>query len=75
MSNDNQFPLWEVFVQAKSGTPYKHAGSVHAADKEMALMNARDLYSRRNEGTAILSLNRQTIKHIVIRLSTKFLLK
>ena len=52
-SNDNQFPLWEVFIQAKSGTPHKHAGSVHAADKEMALQNARDLYTRRNEGTSI----------------------
>ncbi len=55
MSNtqDNQFPLWEVFVQAKSGTPHKHVGSLHAADKEMALENARDLYTRRNEGTSI----------------------
>lgn len=54
MSNqDNQFPLWEVFVQAKSGTPHKHAGSVHAADREMALQNARDTYSRRSEGTNI----------------------
>ena len=52
-TNDTQFPLWEVFVQAKSGTPHKHAGSVHAADKEMALQNARDLYSRRSEGTNI----------------------
>ena len=53
MSQDSQFPLWEVFVQAKSGTPHKHAGSVHAADKEMALQNARDVYSRRNEATCI----------------------
>jgi len=28
-------------------------GSVHAADKELALQNARDLYTRRNEGTSI----------------------
>ena len=52
-STDNQFPLWEVFVQTKSGTPHKHVGSVHAADKELALENARDLYTRRNEGTSI----------------------
>jgi ring-1,2-phenylacetyl-CoA epoxidase subunit PaaB len=52
-SQDTQFPLWEVFVQAKSGTPHKHAGSVHAADKEMALQNARDTYSRRSEGINI----------------------
>ena len=50
---NTQWPLWEVFIQAKPGQPHKHAGSVHAADKEMALQNARDLYSRRNEGTSI----------------------
>ena len=33
--------------------PYKHAGSVHAFDKEMALQNARDTYSRRGEGRSI----------------------
>ena len=31
----------------------EHAGSVHAPDKEMALQNARDVYSRRNEATCI----------------------
>ena len=50
---DNQLPLWEVFIQSKTGLPYKHAGSVHAADAEMALQNARDLYTRRNEGRSI----------------------
>lgn len=53
MSSDNQFPQWEVFVQSKSGLPFKHAGSVHAADAEMALQNARDLYTRRQEGTSL----------------------
>lgn len=50
---DNQGDVWEVFVQSKPGLPHKHAGSVHATDKEMALQNARDLYTRRNEGTCI----------------------
>ena len=53
MSEDNQWPLWEVFIQSKTGLPYKHSGSVHAADGEMALQNARDLYTRRKEGTSI----------------------
>lgn len=53
MSSDNQFPLWEVFVQSKSGLPFKHCGSVHASDKELALEMARDLYTRRNEGTSL----------------------
>lgn len=49
--SDNQGPLWEVFIQTKPGQPFKHAGSVHAYDKEMAIENARDVYTRRNEGT------------------------
>lgn len=53
MSADNQFPQWEVFIQSKTGLPFKHAGNVHAADGEMALQNARDLYTRRMEGTSI----------------------
>ena len=53
MGTDNQGMLWEVFVQTKPGQPHKHCGSVHAHDKEMALQNARDIYTRRNEGTNI----------------------
>ena len=44
---------WEVFIQSKNGLAHKHAGNVHAADKEIALQNARDLYTRRNEGSCI----------------------
>ena len=50
-NKDNQGPLWEVFVQSKPGQPHKHCGSLHAADAEMALQNARDVYTRRGEGT------------------------
>lgn len=52
-TNDFSFPQWEVFIQEKSGSPFEHAGSVHAADKNMALQNARDTYTRRSEGRAI----------------------
>lgn len=51
--NNTQWPLWEVFTQKKSGEPHEHAGSLHAPDKEMALQNARDVYSRRNEAISI----------------------
>ena len=51
--SDNQGPLWEVFVQSKPGLAFKHAGSVHAYDKEMAIESARDLYTRRNEGSML----------------------
>ena len=52
MSN-NELPLWEVFIQPKAGVHFQHCGSVHATDKEMALQNARELYTRRQEGTCI----------------------
>jgi ring-1,2-phenylacetyl-CoA epoxidase subunit PaaB len=45
--------LYEIFIRAKNGLSHRHVGSVHAADAEMALENARDLYTRRNEGVSI----------------------
>ena len=45
--------VWEVFIQSKNGLPHKHAGNVHADDKVMALENARELFTRRNEGSCI----------------------
>lgn len=50
---DNQGDIWEVFIQKKPGMAHKHVGNVHATDKEMAMQNARDLYTRREEGTCI----------------------
>lgn len=45
--------LWEVFIRARNGLSHRHAGSVHAADPEMALQAARDVYTRRGEGLSI----------------------
>ena len=45
--------IWEVFIQSKNGLAHKHAGNVHASDKVMALENARELSTRRNEGSCI----------------------
>lgn len=53
MATDTQLDLWEVFIQSKSGQPYIHSGSVHASDVKMAMQNARDIYTRRGEGTSI----------------------
>ncbi|SDJ83785.1 ring-1,2-phenylacetyl-CoA epoxidase subunit PaaB [Actinopolyspora mzabensis] len=47
------WPLFEVFVRGKRGLNHVHVGSLHAADEEMALHNARNLYTRRNEGVSI----------------------
>lgn len=51
--NKSSWPLWEVFVQKKNGMPHEHVGSVHAPDAELAIQNARDVYTRRNEGRSI----------------------
>jgi ring-1,2-phenylacetyl-CoA epoxidase subunit PaaB len=47
------WPLWEVFIRSKGGLSHRHAGSVHAADAEMAVRHARDTYTRRMEGVSI----------------------
>lgn len=47
------WPLWEIFVRSKNGLEHRHFGSLHAADAEMALENARDVYTRRMEGVSI----------------------
>ncbi len=53
INNKSQWPLWEVFAQSKQGEPHEHVGSVHAPDAEIALQNARDVYSRRGEAVSI----------------------
>lgn len=45
--------LWEVFIRSKNGLSHKHVGSLHASDAQMAIENARDVYTRRNEGISI----------------------
>jgi ring-1,2-phenylacetyl-CoA epoxidase subunit PaaB len=51
--NDKEWPLYEVFIRSKCGLSHRHAGSVHAADDQMALDHARDTYTRRTEGVSI----------------------
>jgi ring-1,2-phenylacetyl-CoA epoxidase subunit PaaB len=53
MSTTQDWPLYEVFIRSKQGLSHVHAGSLHAADEQMALENARDVYTRRSEGTSI----------------------
>lgn len=52
MSNTD-WPLYEVFIRSRAGLSHRHAGSLHAADSQMALDHARDVYTRRNEGVSI----------------------
>jgi ring-1,2-phenylacetyl-CoA epoxidase subunit PaaB len=45
--SDTQWPRYEVFHQESPDRPHRHAGSVHAPDPEMALLNGRDVFVRR----------------------------
>lgn len=47
MSEDTQWPRFEVFQQSREGGPVNNVGSVHAPDPEIALQNARDVFVRR----------------------------
>ncbi len=49
----NETPLWEAFIRPRNGLAHKHVGSLHAADEALALSAARDVYTRREEGTSI----------------------
>lgn len=51
--NQHEWPLWEVFIRSKQGLDHKHVGSLHAVDAQMAIENARDVYTRRMEGISI----------------------
>ena len=59
---ENNWPLYEVFIRSKNGLSHKHVGSLHAADAEMALENAGDVYTRRNEGVSIWVVKAADIK-------------
>ena len=48
-----EWPLWEIFIRGQHGMAHRHVGSLHAPDAGMAIRNARDVYTRRNEGVSI----------------------
>lgn len=45
--------MWEIFIRSQHGLAHRHVGSLHAPDAAMAINNARDVYTRRNEGVSI----------------------
>ncbi len=50
---EQEWPLWEVFVRSKAGLDHTHCGSLHATDAKMAIQMARDVYTRRQEGSSV----------------------
>ncbi len=49
----SEWPLWEIFIRGQHGMSHRHVGSLHAPDAAIAMRNARDVYTRRNEGLSI----------------------
>ena len=45
--SDTQWPRFQVLQQLRENQPHENAGTVHAVDGEMALLNARDVFVRR----------------------------
>jgi ring-1,2-phenylacetyl-CoA epoxidase subunit PaaB len=56
-----EWPLYEVFVRGKRGLNHVHVGSLRAPDHAMALVHARDLYTRRNEGVSVWAVRSDAI--------------
>ena len=50
---NKEWPLWEIFIRGSHGLSHRHVGSLHAPDANMAVKNARDVYTRRGEGPSI----------------------
>ncbi len=53
--------FYEVFGQTDRGEPYVQLGSLPAADPEMALVLARELFSRRGEVISLWLVDREAI--------------
>jgi ring-1,2-phenylacetyl-CoA epoxidase subunit PaaB len=49
----DQLPTYEAFVQAKEPRPFKHEGGIHATSMEMALIFAKEQYTRRGTCSGI----------------------
>ena len=66
ISNDlldpkDEWPLWEIFIRGQHGMSHRHVGSLHAVNAKHAIKNARDVYTRRNEGVSIWVVEASTI--------------
>ncbi|MEM7277680.1 MAG: 1,2-phenylacetyl-CoA epoxidase subunit PaaB [Pseudomonadota bacterium] len=59
--SSQQWPLFEIFIRARSGLSHRHVGSLHAADAKLAIDHARDLYTRRGEGVSIWAIESSAI--------------
>lgn len=49
----DQFGTFEVFVQPREGKPFQHEGIVHAPDRELAFVLAKEAFTRRFQCVAL----------------------
>lgn len=57
----DQFPTFEVFVQAKEDKPFQHEGVVHAPEPNFAFLFAKEQFSRRYSCSGIWVVNTQNV--------------
>lgn len=53
--------VYEVFLKKDGKDEFRHAGSLEAADPELALVLARESYARRAEGATMWVVDREHI--------------
>src|SRR5438309_5907852 len=58
------WPVFEVFTQAREGQAFTHGGNIIAPDLGMALLYAREFYGRRNESRRLWVVPRDQIIEI-----------
>jgi phenylacetate-CoA oxygenase PaaH subunit len=56
----DNFPIWEIFTQKKTGDAHQHAGSLSAPDATMAQHFAREHYGQDQECISIWVVQRNT---------------
>jgi len=59
--HDTQWPEWEVFIQERRGGSHINVGAVHAPDGEMALILAKETFTRRQPCVNLWIVNTQDI--------------
>lgn len=55
--------IYEVFLKKDGRDEFRHAGSLEAADDELAMVSARECYARRAEGDRLWVVDR---KHVLV---------
>lgn len=53
--------VYEVFLKKEGRDEFRHAGSLEAADDELAMVSARECYARRAEGNRLWVVRREHV--------------